>query len=195
MWIRVAVFLWVLVIAGYYAWRADHLILMPKITLRFENRMPFKQPSPMEGIVGVKMFFRVFPDCSSPVPNCTGHLLAVYREIDGHWKPTLFNEAVLLTWADGRVGPITIEPRIGPYLNVFCTDSDEKEIMPCLAHPMLRTSAMFRKRSEEKHMTFRFDIQVTNGAPISLKVRMDDRPPYWDRPLIEVLPYDENSSN
>jgi hypothetical protein len=180
-----------LVLAGYYLWRADHLHLIQKITLRFENREPFTQMTPIVSPdLILRKYFRFFPECSSPVANCAAYLLAVFREIDGQWKPTPFNEAVLLKWADGRVGQITVEPGIGPYLELFYVDSFEKEIVPCTAHPMLRTSTMFRERAEER-VTFRFDVKVTNGAPISLKVKMDERPSYWDRPLIELLANDE----
>jgi hypothetical protein len=47
-------------LASYYVWRADHLQLVSKITLRFENREPFKQTTPMEDVLGVRFYFRVF---------------------------------------------------------------------------------------------------------------------------------------
>jgi hypothetical protein len=98
-----------------------------------------------------------------------------------------------LTWANGSAGPITVEPGIGPYLNIFCGDSVEKEIIPCVATPTLRTSATFREDVERA--TFRFDIKITNGAPISLKVKMDEVASHWDRPSVELLSKDENNSN
>jgi hypothetical protein len=179
-----------ILVASYYLWRADHLQLVPKVTLRFENRVPFKQPAPMEDAIGVKMYFRVFPDSLIPVPGCAGYLLAVYREIDGNWRPTLFDEPVALIWADGRSGPITVEPEIGPYLNIFYVDSTKKESVPCLTSPTLRTSAVFREQGERG--TFRFDIKITNGERITLKVKMDERTSYWDRPLVELLPNGNN---
>jgi hypothetical protein len=195
IWIRVAVFLWVLVIAGYYAWRRDHLILMPKITLRFENRTPFVQMTSVANPeVTLRQYFRLFPDCLSPVES-EGYLLRVFRQVDGRWEPTPFNEAVPLTWADGRSGPIKVEPEIGPYLNVFYVETFEKQIVPCLAQPTLRTSIVFRERLKEPRATFRFDIKVTNGTRISLKVKMDERSSHWDRPLVELLPDENNDSN
>jgi len=119
MWLVAWAFVIALVVAGYYTWRADHLQLIPKVTLHFEHRDPFKQTTPLENVVGVKVYFRVFPKCSTPVPNCTGYLLKIFRERDGRWISTPFNEAVLLTWADGRTGPITVEPGIGPLLECF----------------------------------------------------------------------------
>ncbi len=184
-----------LVLAGYYLWRADHILLVPKITLRFEDRTPFVQMTAVKDPeVTMRKYFRVFPDCSTAVES-QGYLLAVFREVKGHWQPTLFDEPVSLTWADGRTGPIKIEPEIGPYLNVFYVETYEKQIVPCLAQPTLRTSAVFLERLEQPRATFRFDIKVTNGNRISLRVTMDERLSYWDRPLIEVLPDDGKSSN
>lgn len=132
MWIRVVVFVWVLVIAGYYAWRADHLIVMPKITLRFEHRAPFVQMTAMKDPeVTMRQYFRVLPQCSTAVES-QGYLLAVFREIKGKWHPTMFDEPVPLTWADGRTGPIKVEPEIGPYLNVFYVETYRKADSPLL---------------------------------------------------------------
>lgn len=116
--------------------------------------------------------------------------MAVFREVDGTWQTTLFDEPLPLTWADGRTGPINIESGIGPYLKVFYVENYEKQIVPCIVRPTLRTGAVFSERLEEPRTTFRFDIKVTNGNRISLKVKMDERSSYWDRPFIEVLPDD-----
>jgi hypothetical protein len=111
------------VLAGYHIWRADHLLLIPKITLRFENRDPFVQIDQGDSPeVMLKKYFRLFPECSTAVADCQGYLLAVFKEVKGRWEPTAFNEAVPLTWADDRTGAITIEPGIGPYLRIFYVD-------------------------------------------------------------------------
>jgi hypothetical protein len=193
--LNVALFLGAaLVLAGYYLWRADHLRLVPKITLRFANEPPFVQTTPAAtpgSEIILSRYWRVFPDCSAPVENCTGYLLKVFKEVDGRWEPTAFDEAVPLMWANRNfAGPTTIEPKIGPYLDVFYVDSLNKEIIPCTAIRLHRAALVFRE-----YATFRLDVHVTNSAPISLKVRMDARSAHWDRPLVELLPFDENNSN
>jgi len=194
IWAIICFLLAAFAMASYYIWRADHIRLIPTIRLRFEYREPFVQmtpaTSPGRDIV-LARYWRVFPDCSTRIENCTGYLLGVFKEVNGHWEPTAFDEAVPLIWANRNyAGPLTIEPNIGPYLDVFYTDSVNKEIIPCTGIKMHRASLVFKERA-----TFRLDIQITNSAPISLKVRMDDRPSYWDRPLVDLLPYEKSNSN
>jgi hypothetical protein len=198
MWIVVGIFIWVFIVAGYYAWREDHLRLVPKITLMFENREPFVQTTPTQlgGFIGPRpasgpdrVYIRVFPQCSTRVRACEPYLLAIYREEDGIWTPTPMNEPCLLTWANRpQTRQLDVEPGIGPYVDVCYIEQGNDQINPCIPNAVrpLRTQNAFQRLA-----TYRFDVQVTNGDPISLRVRPGKQ---WNRPEVEIV-ISGNSSN
>jgi hypothetical protein len=199
MWLTITVIAWGFLIAGYYAWREDHLRLIPTIRLTFENREPFVQTTPTQirghplappGSGPDRVYIRVFPQCSTRVRDCTPYLLAIYREENGAWVPTPMNEPCLLTWANRPpVERLDIEPGIGPYVDVCYIEQGSDQINPCMLVRPARTLNAFHRLS-----TYRFDVKVTNGDPIHLCVRGMRAGQRWDRPEVEIVD-PANSSN
>jgi hypothetical protein len=186
--------IWAFLVAGYYAWRTERLKMLPGIALHFENRPPFVQMIPrIDGQAGLKVYVRLFPECSQTLTDCTGYLLSICRRDGDRWEPTYFNEPVPLIWEGRGTVPTTVEPLIGPYLNVFYIGNEAKQIVPCIAQnaparmTTPRNNMMFSNRNE----CFRFAVKVTNSEPIYLKVQLGDQT--WERPLVDILP-NENSN-
>jgi hypothetical protein len=158
-----------------------------RIHLRFEYRPPFVQITPVSD-ASRRVYVRLFPECADPVENCSGHLTAIYRRVDNKWEPTDFNEAWPLTWANLGPIPVTVQPRIGPYLDVFYIGSDAQRIVPCIqlqGAPLRMVSPKLTPMFQSRNECFRFDVQVTASAPISLRVQLGVR---WEQPIVEVLP-------
>jgi hypothetical protein len=187
-------FVWAMIVAGYYAWRAERVQLVPKIELQFENREPFSaKPSLVKRADTVNQveqpsstfcrYVRVLPKCLSPqAPGCTGYLLRVCKLADGEWIPTALNESFRLNWSyRDSADAIDLYAGVEQYLDVFYVEDQRSRIVPCLEKMPPQASRVFM---ESPDTFFRFDIMVTNGEPISLKVQVGD---HWNRPLVEVL--------
>lgn len=175
------------------------------VRLRFENRDPFVVVTETTQIAisgdGLqiqqvkgpnRVYVRVFPECAQPVTNCTGYLLEICRKVGDDWARTDFNEAWPLTWANYGTHSVTIQPGIGPYLDVFFIAEDEKRISPCIRHEgaplrMLNLQSPEVFKSVQEH--FRFKVQMIGSEPVSdpifLKARIG---PHWERPIVELLP-------
>ncbi len=197
--IVVGIFVWVLVVAGYYAWRADHEQLMPTLELQFKNEEPFviMAPEMIGGIINYKQqrlelrkYVRVLPKVVSGtrVTGCTGYLVKVYRLVDGRRVPTAFDESHKLVWSNREsAGPIDLDRGADQFLNIFYIRQlvgEKPQIVPCLESIPTRVSGVFRNAPLET--VFQLDVMVTGGGPMSLKVQIRDK---WDLPTIEVLPW------
>jgi hypothetical protein len=114
-------FVWALIVAGYYTWRADHLRLMPR--LEFAPRV-FVEPN--STIHSVVHYYQVLPRCltDAVVEQCRGYLLRVMKwEVD-HWEPTALNETLDLMWSFHDSAPRVLEYGVDRRLNVFCVDDN-----------------------------------------------------------------------
>jgi hypothetical protein len=164
--------------------------LLVPIKLRFEYRDPFLQKTPVDNGT-TRLYIRLLPECSSAVENCLGRLLSIDHQIGTRWEPTAYNEAVPLTWANRRIGPTTIEPQIGPYLDVFYIDDRNQSIVPCVTStpdeglPLRMMQSHFHPMLRNREENLRLTVQATGSEPIYLKVRLRSQ---WDNPLVEVLP-------
>ena len=162
-------------IAGYYAWRADHLQLTPQVQLEFANERPFVEPTgPRQTFVRVKV------NCVSGLrANCEGHLLAVYQEVVGHFEP-LCRETLDLTWAQlDQAGRLEIE-RDAPRLLNVCVQEGQR-LVPCAARI---PNTLLEQLSHPG--TFRFQVHVTGKEPLCIQVKLAPSDTY--HPLVELVP-------
>jgi hypothetical protein len=177
MWIVALAFVWALLMAGYYTWRAEHVRLMPK--LEFLDQI-FVVPIEKEGGEWVT-YLQILPRCltDSPVEQCQGHLLRVLVLKDDEWKSTRSNEPLDLTWSTHDSAPRTLHPSIDQRLNVLWA-SNQNGFILAVQEP-IETRWVFNADD-----TFCFDIAVTakDCPPISISVRatiterrMGRRPP------------------
>ncbi len=181
-WAIALFFVWALIVAGYFSWRADHVRLLPK----FEIGEFCIQETPTEGLqrrVNVQLIARCLTD--APVKECQGYLLRVYKQNDkSDWDLTAMNESHILDWSRHGATPLTLKPGIDQRLNVCFIASDFLRMIPAIT----RLPSIWRTVFDSNG-TFRFDIKVTaeNCAPVdkSIAVSLDDCE--WNKPKVTLL--------
>jgi hypothetical protein len=184
MWLIIFIFIWVFLVAGYYAWRAERVRFLPKMTFatppfRFHDQ---STSDPLER----RRYLQILPEClgNGPVIGCQGHLLRVMRWDNEEWQPTEFDHAMGLVWSylDAAV-PRTLYPGIDYRLNLlFVSLRQDRRGLALTTQPQNFALASLR---DPPPIALRFDIRITgeNCAPldISLKVRfkLAESPAEW----------------
>jgi hypothetical protein len=180
----ILVFVLAMFVAGYYAWRGDHIRLIP----RLEIKTIALQENPVNDARGTRrIYVQVIPECltDAPVSKCTAHLVRVYKRYTERddWELTDV-EPGILEWSFSGYDPNDLHPNIAQRLNVcFRTDTIEL-IQPAIqAHP-LRWRAVF-----DITAIFRFDIRVTSPdcAPADVSVSISISGRKWNEPEVKIL--------
>jgi hypothetical protein len=130
----ILVFVVAMFLAGYYAWRADHVRLMPKFEATEFDRNDART---VDG--HFSSYYQILPKCISAanVEECVAFLTSIEMQDlkTGEWKVKQ-SEALPLEWSFGEQGsahlPVTLysggaERR----LNVFVIHFTERRIRPC----------------------------------------------------------------
>ena len=137
IWLSIAVppmpllitaFIWASLVAGYYAWRADHVRLLPRIGFAPEVFIETREARTINtGTIYPVNYVQLLPRCltESAVENCRGHLLRVFVWSGQGWEPTPLNEPLDLIWSYRDSNPITLEPGIGQRLNLLAVTSND----------------------------------------------------------------------
>jgi len=187
-WLWAVYFVSVMFIAGYYAWRADHLRLMPKLRvseffiLKTPNMTNTGRPS------GESVWIQILPKpiTDAPVSDCQGHLLRVrcLNRNTGKWETTAFNEPLPLGWSMAGHLPRTLHPGVDQRLNIFWVWSMEpKQFKPCVEIMPLRAVNIFDPKDR-----FRFDVRITakdtEPLDVTLEAAYTDE---WDKPELKLL--------
>jgi hypothetical protein len=166
-----------LVVAGYYAWSAEHVRLMPQMILEtfFLTRAPTTNP------VEPRVYVQVLRACltDSPVQSYLGYFLRVSRWDGVTWQSVL-DEPLKLNWSHYGTSYQVLKPGIDQGLNVCWIGRTDGLVLETNPIP-LRAQSVF-----DVSDTFRFDIRVTvHDCPpvdMSLKIRIGAQ---WDQPSIE----------
>jgi hypothetical protein len=187
MAIRIFVFIWVLVFAGYYAWRTDHLRLTPKMKFPDPPFCFHDQPTDTNE---ERRYVQLLPECISdaPVQGCKGYLLRIMRWNGNGWSPTEYDHAMGLVWSFQKQF-IEIETRslhqgVDQRLNVMFVNNGFQfgvETAPQNYAIKALTGGIFRfdvrlvaKDSAPLDISLKVDLGITAGQPIhwqhSLKV-------------------------
>jgi hypothetical protein len=172
----VVVFVIAMFVAGYYAWRAHHARLTP----RLEICGACVQDTPVLGDlglpVGMRTFIQVMPRCltDAPIYECEGHLRQVrkWSKSKNIWEPTVINEPLQLRWSQMTPSAITLHPGVERNLNIFYVQHGTWDII-LEVHGEIppRAASVFYK---SPGCVYRFDLEVTgsdriNGSSVSLK--------------------------
>ncbi len=191
VWLVAWAFVIALIVAGYYAWRADHIRLMPK--LEFAPQV-FTEPN-MALTINTNRpypvnYIQVLPRCctDAPVEQCRGRLLRVLKWNGQGWEPTSLNEPLDLIWSFHDSSPITLEPGIDQRLNILAITMNGVGLQ--VAQPPIKAGPAFSTDQD-----FRFDVRVTGKdcPPIdtSVRIRIDGQRTISDlneeRPLSSVV--------
>ncbi len=185
-WITTIYVVWVVLIAGYFLWRADHVRLIPKIELG--KTYVIKTPTNNPNIK--KVYAQLLVRCSSeaPLTECRGHLLRVWKwsASDEKWRETECDEPLDLLWSNIDQPLRNVEPGVDQRLDIFCIDNVSKAITIWAAAVQYRAAAVFT--SSNPSDIFKFDIRVSakESPPIyiSLRVQAGDD---WETPLVERI--------
>lgn len=178
----ILIFVVAMFVAGYFAWRADHVRLIP----RFEIKEFYIQPTPTSIPHESRVYIQVLPTCLTEVPvsECRGHLLRVCKWSDAknEWESTELNEPLNLAWSMHDASPLILQPGVGQRLNV-CWIDNYGHIVPDIPTGLpLRSASVFNSTDR-----FRFDIRVTarDCPPVDVfvVVQMGNE---WNRPLVSI---------
>lgn len=186
----IVVFVVAVLVAGYYAWRADHVRLIPRFRIEGFHLQPTPTLDPSTQKSWKTLYVQIQPRCCSelPITGCSGHLLRVDMWVVGQWTNTGMNEALLLEWSNGSDKPITLYPGAENRLNVFLVHEINSIVNPCVPHGLpLRAVDAFR--DAQKGDKFRFDVKITaeNSVSVdaSLEATLSDHPLH---PSVELFP-------
>ena len=169
--------------AGYYVWRADHIRLIPKLEVVAKAHL---QETPVEQGTERRIFVQIEPKCltDSPVTECLGHLLRVYKRWGNEeWELTEMNERILLEWSHYGSVPITLYPSGGQYLNICWRTTSLNVIIPACNPRPSRWREVF-----DSVGTFRFDVEITSRecSPVHASVMVNIDQTEWNKPMVEV---------
>jgi hypothetical protein len=181
--------LFVVFVTGYYLWKADHLRLMPKLTV--SGQIKYHRTPTADSLgrdTGSSIWIQLSPKCLTDVPveQCSASLREVRRwsEEDKKWKSTDMNESLPLGWSFGHEKhlPITLEPGNERRLNVLTVHSSNKLLIPVTYPlPLLWGKSVFNEKD-----TFLFDITLRGKdcPPIDvyLTVKCGSQ---WDEPIVD----------
>jgi len=190
-WVVVLYFMFVLVLAGYFAWRADHIRLMPQFEIlrnvHIQNTPNFDDAGRVRGR---SIYVQLEPRCltDAVVEHCQGHLLRILHKyptgvVDSDkWEPTEMNESLILGWSLDKNSEATLRPGVPKRLNVFSVYSEERVIRPTVAVlPGRWFDVMTRQGS------FRFEIRLTakDCRPVDVALECE-KGGEWDRPHVRI---------
>jgi hypothetical protein len=145
-------------VAGYYIWRADHVRLIPKLSV-IGTRLQ-DTPIVANGMVyDHRTFIQLLPRCltEAPVYECAAFLQRVDRFRAGHWEDTGLDINLRLNWGDEH------HPSVEQPVNVFFIEHQSEYLIPCLPRdadmPLAKFEEIFRR--DAGGTTFRFYVQIT----------------------------------
>jgi hypothetical protein len=177
----IVVFVLAMFVAGYFAWRADHVRLMPQL----EVTQFIQQTTDTFDLAGKKNgwseYFQLQPRCltEANVEECRG-LLTSIEMLDGFsdsWE-TAEGEVMFLEWSHSDAAPITVYPHAERRLNVFFLHSSNREIRPCVTPYPVRFLTMFNQLQLRQISAVRLKIRIIakdcRAVELAMKVQFGD---------------------
>jgi hypothetical protein len=177
-------------VAGYYAWRAEHIQLMPKFVVAQFTRQTtdtFDQTGKQNGW---SEYFQLVPRCltEANVEQCRG-LLTSIEMLDGFshgWK-SVEDEVMFLEWSHGDATPIPLYPHAENRLNVFYLHSSNREIRPCVQPYPVRFITLFNQLQLRQISAVKINIKIIakdcQPVEVVMKVQLGDDPTH---PTVEL---------
>ncbi len=179
---------WVVLVAGYYIWRADHIRLISRLNIARLHVEPARNES------GRSVWIQIEPECltEAVVESCQGWLLRVKHRFppesgigNSAWEPTSINEPLALGWSFGGFAPISLYPGVPQRLNVFSLYSE----LPNKTMPQPSVGSVPLKAWDvlTRQGSFRFEVQLRakDCPPIHIAVEYEPGEP-WDKPNVQL---------
>jgi hypothetical protein len=186
----IVVFVAAMFVAGYYAWRADHVRLLPKFEVTQFTRQTTDTFDQAGKKNGWSEYLQLLPQCltEANVEECRGLLTSIEMLggfTDG-WEPAE-DEVMFLEWSHGDSAPITLYPHAERRLNVFFMHSSNREIRPCVTPYPVRFFTMFNQPQLREIRAVRFKIRIIakecRAVELAMKVQLGDD---YSHPTVEL---------
>jgi hypothetical protein len=168
-WITLLYAVWVVVVAGYFVWRLDHVRLMPRLGVG-DVIMTYAGTGVPEK---KRRFVQVLIKCEteSPIKNCRGQLLRVSKWIrgssgdGGKWEKTRIDETLDLLWSFVDEPIVTLEHGAARRLNVFFVENTSRNMVIWTRLRVGLPSA----RSDR----FKFDLRVAGEECLPMYISVE----------------------
>ncbi|MGA8216712.1 MAG: hypothetical protein WB799_24215 [Candidatus Sulfotelmatobacter sp.] len=150
---------WIILVAGYNAWRPYHLRLTPKLAIVSIHTVETPTNTPPIR----RKFVQVLVKCATeaPLDNCRAQLLRVHKWVNGEWQPTVFDESVDLLWSNIDSPSVTLESGNDRRFNIFFVDNGTRIISVFAERISIRMSL-----TSAPSDIFKFDLRVSaHNAP------------------------------
>ena len=186
----IVVFVAAMFVAGYYAWRADHVRLLPKFEVTQFTRQTTDTFDQTGKKNGWSEYLQLLPRClaEANVEECRGLLTSIEMLggfTDG-WEPAE-EEVMFLEWSHGDAAPITLYPHAERRLNMFFMHSSNREIRPCVTPYPVRFVTMFDQPELRQIKAVRFKIRIIakdcRAVELAMKVQFGDD---YSHPTVEL---------
>ncbi len=174
-WVNWTAILFALLIAGYYAWRVDHIRLMPRLGVGDISTVYTSTGLPNQK----RRYVQVLLKCETegPIKNCRGQLLRISKRIkhpdvhDGRWETTHINETLDLLWSFVDEPTITLEHGAPRRLNIFFVENTSRNMVTWSKIQVRLASAPLDH--------FKFDVRIAGDECkpeyISVEVAIGDQ--------------------
>jgi hypothetical protein len=160
----------VFLISGYYAWRADHIRLIPKLGIGDPTTIYIGMGVPDKK----RKFVQIPVNCETegPVKNCKGQLLRVSKWVkssdghDGQWETTHIDETLDLLWSFVDEPSITLEHGASRRLNMFFVENTSRN--------MTLWNRLHGKLTSAPLDHFKFDVRIAGEdcPPVYISVEV-----------------------
>jgi hypothetical protein len=175
--VRVTACVAALFFAGYYVWRADHVRLMPKLSMG-DISMTYTGT----GVPNQKRrYVQVLVKCETegPINNCRGQLLRVSNWVEdsdglnGKWEATHLAETLDLLWSFVDEPTLTLEHGAPRRLNLFYVENTSSN--------MVIWTKMRAALASIPNVRFKFDIRIAGEVGLPIYISVDAvRREQWD---------------
>ena len=168
-WITLLYAVWVVIVAGYFLWRPNHLRLMPKLEVGDINMTYTTAGAPDKK----RKYVQVLVKCATegPIKNCRGQLLRISKWIkdpdgqDGKWETTHIDETLDLLWSFVDEPTLTLEHGAPRRLNVFFVESTSKN--------MVTWTRMRVNLASAPNDRFKFDLRIAGEECLPMYISLE----------------------
>jgi hypothetical protein len=164
-WLLGWVFAWVILVAGYYVWRADHVLLTPRLSVSTDDIATHysKVSPPNERRKYIQIVVRTAT--KGPIKNCRGQVLRVFKWVAGKWELTHLNETLDLWWSFVDEPTVTLEHGAPRNLNVFFVQNNAGNVVIFTRlHPRVDCVPSDR---------FKFDVRISGDECLPKYISVD----------------------
>ncbi len=171
-------FLWALLVAGYYVWRADHIRLVPRV--RFEGFASDFTPSEVDVQVTLAC------TTESVVHDCMVYVVKICKRDGDTWVDLLENNALPVDWTSPSA-KFDLMPGIIKRVS-FARIVSNGLLLVCSRDVSSRLTAVLQQSLVDRGSVLRIDLRAASPdcphADMSLRFEAAER---WFEPLITRL--------